>query len=205
MTKLLLTASLSALVIGAALPAVAQSKGDITVGVGVAYVKPADDNGELDSGAELDVGDDTQLSLTVEYFVMDNVGIELLAATPFTHDIKIDGTELAKTTHLPPTLSVNYHIPTGTAITPLLGIGVNYTTFWDEDTKGALSGVDLDLGDSWGLALHAGVDYALSEKGAVRADVRWIDIDSDVKVNGDKAGTAEIDPLVFGLSYVFKF
>jgi outer membrane protein len=36
-------------------------------------------------------------------------------------------------------------------------------------------------------------------------DLRWADIDSKVKVNGTKMGTAEIDPLVYGLAYVMKF
>lgn len=208
MTKLILTAAVSALVLGAAVPALAQSKGDILVGVGVGYVSPSSDNGTINIGSgdlDLDVGPDTQPTLTLEYFVMDNIGVEVLAATPFSHDIKIAGDKLASTTHLPPTLSVQYHIPTGTAFTPLLGIGLNYTAFWDEDLKGPLNAAKLSLGDSWGVALHAGVDYAVSDAGAIRADVRWIDIDTDVKVNGTKVGTAEIDPWVFGLSYIFKF
>ena len=208
MTKLILTAAVSALVVGAAVPALAQSKGDILVGVGVGYVSPSSDNGTINIGSgdlDLDVGDDIQPTLTLEYFVMDNIGIEVLAATPFSHDIKIAGDKLASTKQLPPTISVQYHIPTGTAFTPLVGIGVNYTTFWDEDLKGALNSADLSLGDSWGVALHAGVDYAISDAGSVRADVRWVDLDSTVKVNGDKVGTAEIDPWVFGLSYIFKF
>ena len=56
-----------------------------------------------------------------------------------------------------------------------------------------------------GAALHAGVDVRVGERGAIRVDARWIDIDSDVKVDGAKLGTANIDPLVYGVAYVVKF
>ena len=36
-------------------------------------------------------------------------------------------------------------------------------------------------------------------------DARWIDIDTDVEVDGAKLGTANIDPLVYGVAYVLKF
>jgi hypothetical protein len=35
--------------------------------------------------------------------------------------------------------------------------------------------------------------------------VRWADIDTRVKVDGAKLGTANIDPLVYGAAYVVKF
>ena len=45
----------------------------------------------------------------------------------------------------------------------------------------------------------------VTEKGAVRLNVRWFDIDSDVKLNGTDIGTAEIDPWLIGVSYVHRF
>ena len=93
----------------------------------------------------------------------------------------------------------------GGKVSPLLGLGVNYTTFFSESTEGALAGTKLELGDSWGLAAHAGLDFKVSDNGAVRVDVRWIDIDSSVRVDGARLGTANIDPLVYGAAYVLKF
>jgi outer membrane protein len=90
-------------------------------------------------------------------------------------------------------------------VSPLLGAGVNYTTFFSEDTRGALAGSTLELDDSWGLALHAGVDFKVGAKGSIRVDVRWMDIDSDVTLDGAHLGTANIDPLVYGAAYVMRF
>lgn len=183
-----------------AAPALAQSAGDMTLGFGVGYVNPKSDNGTVAGGAT-EIGDNTRPAFTFEYFIRDNIGIELLAALPFKHDIYVGGAKAGVTKHLPPTVSVNYHFPTGGAIKPFVGVGVNYTTFF-EDTSPLGK---LDIEDSWGLAAHLGMDYAISEKGAVRFDVRYIDIDSDVKLNGAKVGKVEIDPLVVGVSYVMKF
>lgn len=183
-----------------AAPALAQSAGDMTLGFGVGYVNPKSDNGTVAGGATV-IGDNTRPTFTFEYFIRDNIGIELLAALPFKHDIYVGGAKAGVTKHLPPTVSVNYHFPTGVAIKPFVGVGVNYTTFF-EDTSPLGK---LDIEDSWGLAAHLGMDYAISEKGAVRFDVRYIDIDSDVKLNGAKVGKVEIDPLVVGVSYVMKF
>lgn len=183
-----------------AAPALAQSAGDMTLGFGVGYVNPKSDNGTVAGGAT-EIGDNTRPTFTFEYFIRDNIGIELLAALPFKHDIYVGGAKAGVTKHLPPTVSVNYHFPTGGAIKPFVGVGVNYTTFF-EDTSPLGK---LVIEDSWGLAAHLGMDYAISEKGAVRFDVRYIDIDSDVKLNGAKVGKVEIDPLVVGVSYVMKF
>ena len=75
----------------------------------------------------------------------------------------------------------------------------------DEDATGPLSGADLDLGNSWGLAAHAGVDFKLADNRAIRVDVRWIDIDTDVSVDGTDVGTVNIDPFVYGVAYVWNF
>ena len=39
----------------------------------------------------------------------------------------------------------------------------------------------------------------------MNVDVRYISIESDVKLNGVKAGTAEIDPLTVGVSLGYRF
>ena len=196
--KLSLAPALLALM--AATPVFAQSAGDWTVGVGVGWVSPKSDNGLL-AGAATSVDNDLRPTLTVEYFPWNNVGIELLAATPFEHTATISGVGTATTKHLPPTLSLVYHIPTAGKVTPFVGAGINYTTFFSEES--ALGVVKLD--DSFGLAVKAGFDVAISDKGALRTEVRWMDIDSDVTLDGAPIGTVNIDPVVFGLSYVMKF
>ncbi|WP_314106959.1 OmpW family outer membrane protein [uncultured Stenotrophomonas sp.] len=205
-TSLLLPASLAAALVLAASPAMAQSKGDWTVAAGVHQVAPKSSNGTLAGGLQVDVDSDIKPTITGEYFIADNLGIELLAALPFKHDININGLgRVGSTKHLPPVVSLQYHFNSTGKVSPFVGAGLNYTTFFSEETGGALAGSSLKLDDSWGLAAHAGLDFAIGNNGALRVDVRWIDIDSDVKLNGEKLGTVNIDPLAYGVAYVFKF
>lgn len=207
MQKTLLTCALALALGAAATPVFAQSAGDWTLGVGVHAVDPKSDNGSLANGAlKVDVDTDVKPTLTFEYFVRDNLGVEVIAAWPFEHDISIDGLgKVGSTKQLPPTVSLQYHFNSKGKVSPFLGAGVNYTAFFSEDASGALEGAKLKLDDSWGLAAHAGIDFAVGEKSAIRVDARWIDIDTDVKLNGAGIGTVNIDPIVYGAAYVMKF
>ena len=195
-----------------ATPALAQTAGSWTVGVGAHNVEPKSGNGTLVAtplgDLTMDVGTNVRPTITAEYFVKDNLGIEVLAALPFQHDINVAGVgKVGSTKHLPPTVSLQYHVGQG-AVRPFVGLGVNYTTFFSTKAEGPIAGANLDLSDSWGLAGHLGVDFKLGEKGAIRIDYRKIDIDTDVKLNGAKLGTrntVNIDPSAYGVAYVMAF
>ena len=189
-----------------ATPALAQQAGDWTFGLGAHVVAPKSDNGSLAGGAlEADVGDNWRPTITGEYFFRDNWGIEVLASLPFHHDIELNGVKAGSTKHLPPTVSLQYHFTGSEKVKPFIGAGVNYTLFFSQDTTGPLAGADLDLENSFGLALHGGLDFAVGTNKFVRLDARWIDIDTDVKVNGASVGTVNIDPMVYGAAFVWKF
>ncbi|WP_225766364.1 OmpW family outer membrane protein [Stenotrophomonas sp. Marseille-Q4652] len=207
MRKTPLMLSALALAVSAAAPAMAQSKGDWTIGAGVHQVAPKSDNGSLAGGTlAVDVGNDVKPTITGEYFIADNLGIEVLAALPFKHDINIAGLgRVGSTKHLPPVVSLQYHFNSAGKVSPFIGAGLNYTTFFSESTGGALAGSKLKLDDSFGLAAHVGLDFNISPKAAIRVDARWADIDTDVRLDGAKLGTVNIDPLVYGASYVVRF
>ena len=196
----------------AATPALAQSAGSWTVGIGAHNVAPKSDNGTLTAtplgNLGMDVGSNARPTITAEYFLKDNLGLEVLAALPFQHDINVAGVgKVGSTKHLPPTVSLQYHFGQG-KVKPFVGIGLNYTTFFSTKSEGAIAGTNLDLSDSWGLAAHLGVDFKVGEKGAIRIDYRKIDIDTKVKLNGANLGTkntVNIDPSVYGVAYVFAF
>lgn len=205
----LLRTSLALALALATAPSLAQDAGRWTLGIGAHNVAPKSGNGTLTAtplgNLEMDVGSSARPTITAEYFIRDNLGIEVLAALPFQHDIGVVGVgKVGSTRQLPPTVSLQYHFGEG-KVRPFLGLGLNYTTFFDTDSQGAIAGTDLDLSDSWGLAGHAGIDFQLGEKGAIRIDYRMIDIDTRVKLNGANLGTrntVNIDPSVYGIAYV---
>ncbi|MEM9301262.1 MAG: OmpW family outer membrane protein, partial [Pseudomonadota bacterium] len=102
-------------------------------------------------------------------------------------------------------VSLQYHFQNWDRFKPYVGLGVNYTTFFSEETQGPLEGVDLSLDDSWGLAAQVGFDYAINERWFAKADVRWMDIDSEASLDSASIGDVEIDPLVYGFSIGYRF
>ncbi len=190
------------------------AKGDWLLRGGVGVVNPKDDN--LDLGpvlGEVQVGNGTSLTLEGTYMLANHWGVELLVAYPFTHDVYLDGGEggglgnVAEVDHLPPTLSLQYHFNPDGRFRPYIGAGVNYTTFLNEDTKGALAGADLELDDSWGPAGQIGIDFgsAVNDNWFLNLAVRYIDIDSDAQLNGGELGEVEIDPIIYQAQVGYRF
>lgn len=154
---------------------------------------------------EAEVSDETAFTFDITYMVNEHVGFELLGAYPVEHDIDINGTNAATTKQLPPTLSVNYHVTRWGAFKPYVGIGMNYTYFFDEDTKGPLEGTTLDLEDSVGIAYQIGADYAINEKWFVNVVGRWMSIGTKAKVDGTRVGDIDINPWTLGANIGYRF
>lgn len=171
---------------------------------GAHVVNPKSDNGQL-AGMKASINSDTKPTVSVEYLLTPSLGVELLAAVPFKHDVRLDGVTAASTKQLPPTLGVNYHFMPDATVSPFIGAGLNYTYFFSTKGQGPLQGAHVKIDNSWGAAAHAGIDVQLSPKWLLTADLRWIGISGDVRVNGVKVGTAKVDPLVYGLSFGYRF
>ena len=187
--------------------------GTWTIGAGAHMVDPKSDNGTVNAGGvdySVDIDDDIRATVTGEYFIANNVGVELLAAIPFHHDFDLNdaaGNRVlsGKTQHLPPTLSLQYHfdgynMPMN--VKPFVGVGVNYTTFFKEKVS---NGADLDLDDSVGVAGHIGLDIPFAPTESFRIDARYMDIKTDAKLNGVDAGEIDISPWVYGVAFVKQF
>ncbi len=173
--------------------------------IGVAKVSPTSDNGRIDAiDADVDVGDDSAFAFTLGYRFTDTLGIELLAAQNFEHDISLNGEKAGSVDHLPPTLTLQYY-PLGgsqSRIQPYIGAGINYTHFSDETLD---DGTKLEMDDNWGAAAQIGADLVINEHWAANVAVWYLDIDSDVTVAGSIHDKVEIDPIVTmaGISYRF--
>ncbi|MDX2367463.1 MAG: OmpW family outer membrane protein [Colwellia sp.] len=229
--------------------ALANQAGDILIRGGLTSINPdsqqatiyAAGNQTVNLGAgaiTASVDDNTQLGLNFVYFYDSNWAVELLAATPFKHDIMVDTgagvAKLGETKHLPPTLSVLYYFDTGSEFKPYVGVGINYTVFFEDTFNPALTGPssptivsisdgttttplgapldagDLNLDNSWGLSAQVGVDYQIDENWSVNASARYIDIDTKASftaVGGTVPGhvSVDVDPMVYSLMLGYKF
>ncbi|PLR33108.1 outer membrane protein OmpW [Chimaeribacter coloradensis] len=203
------------LLVAAALPAVASAHqaGDFIVRAGTATVRPTEGSDNVLGLGPFNVDNNTQLGLTFSYLVTDNIGVELLAATPFKHKIGLQATgTLAEVKQLPPTLMAQYYFGSKQdALRPYLGVGVNYTTFFDEkfnDTGKAAGLSDLSLKDSWGIAGQAGLDYNLNEHWLLNMSVWWMNIETKARFNAGGAHQSidtRLDPWVFMFGAGYRF
>lgn len=189
--------------------ALAHDAGQWVYRVGVGVVDPDDKNLVLDETTYIGVESGASVTLDLTYFFKPNFAVDILAALPFKHDIELvangSAAKVAETKHLPPTVSLQYHfIPDGD-FQPYVGLGANWTTFFNVETSGALAGVDLDLDDSFGVAAQIGGDWLIGEDWLFNVDVRYIEIETDAKADGSALGKVAIDPWVFALSIGYRF
>lgn len=218
MKKLLLPLTVASLFIANVMPTYAYEKGDWIVRAGVTNVSPHDSSSNVfvdstDLGIGVNVASNTQLGLNVAYFVTANWSVELLAATPFSHDIGLNTVgALGDTKHLPPTVTANYYFADSSAqFQPYAGVGLNYTVFFDEgftDANKTAGFTDLSLDDSFGLSAQLGFDYVVDANWHVNVSARWIDIDTEATfdLNGIQ-GTVnvDIDPMVYTVALGYRF
>ncbi|MFJ7885832.1 OmpW family protein [Pseudomonas sp. NPDC096917] len=232
MHKSLLSAAALALAVVAPL-AQAHTEGDIILRAGAITVNPKADSSSVkvdrgslsgtDLGGKATMSSDTQLGLNFAYMITDHVGIELLAATPFEHDVKLKNTGLPQANgklgtlkHLPPTLSVVYYpLDPKSVFQPYVGAGINYTWIYDEHVGSRATAQGFDnfrASNSWGMAWQIGADYMLTDNIMINAQARYIDIDTHAYVNNSAVGdgtrakvNVDVDPFVYMVGLGYKF
>ncbi|GHD49601.1 outer membrane protein [Marinobacter persicus] len=234
---------LAAAVMAVAPAAQAFEAGNFVVRGGAVHVAPDDSSDSITLGgnpllsgadSKVTVDSNTQLGIRATYMFTENLGLGILAATPFKHDINGGGDlssdlNLGETKHLPPTITLQYFpMSSSSKFQPYAGIGINYTVFFEEKTSdtltgavadeykslGNVTGTSLDLDDSVGVAVELGMDYMLSDNFGLNAALWWADINTDATVtadfdNGTSAKTdefeVEIDPMVYMIGMTYKF
>lgn len=192
----------------------AHDAGEFFIRAGSATVRPtAGSDNVLNSLGGFNVDNNTQLGLTFTWMATDNVGVELLAATPFRHKVGTGPTgDIATVHHLPPSLMAQWYFGDASSqVRPYIGAGVNYTTFFDEsfNSTGKAAGLsDLHLKDSWGAAGQVGLDYLINSNWLINMSVWYMDIDTEVKfkANGVQQNVnTRLDPWVFMFSGGYRF
>lgn len=162
------------------------------------------------AGADATIGSATTLLVTYERELAPNLGLEFVLGVPPKIKAKGSGTvaflgEVLSAKHVAPTVLLNYHFgDAGSALRPYLGAGINYTRFTGASTP---YGWQVSLSDSWGLAVQAGVDYALSRQWGLFASVAAVQVKSDLVAVGAAVLRTTIDfrptTLSAGVSYKF--
>jgi outer membrane protein len=164
-------------------------------------------------GADAKTGNATTLLATYERLVTPNFGVELVLGVPPTikanaaGSVAALGDDILSAKNVAPTLLFNYHFGDSSAtFRPYVGAGINYTKFTSVKSRLASS---VELGDSTGLAVQAGFDYAFSKEWGLFASIAKVNVKSKlVAVAFDVTPlTATIDfrPITYSIGVSYKF
>ena len=162
------------------------------------------------AGADASIGSATTLLFTYERTLSPHLGVEFVLGVPPKITARGAGTvpflgEVLSARNVAPTVLLNYHFgQPGDGLRPYVGAGINYTRFTDAKTP---YGWKVDLSDSWGLAVQAGVDFALGAQWGVFASVGAVQVKSDLVAVGAAVLRTTIDfrPVTFSVGASYSF
>lgn len=125
----------------------------------------------LPAGSQTSANDNVVPTIAIEYFASESVSIETICCLT-QHRVGGEGAIagakiLDHVLILPATVTLKYHLDAG-PIKPYLGVGPSIFFYIDEKpgaTTAALGGTKVKLDNKFGVALQAGVDIPLGDKG----------------------------------------
>ena len=166
-------------------------------------------NPEID-GARTQLDGDGAGTLSASYYINDNIAVEAWgAADKFSHRVRDgEGRKLGSVEAQPYAVSGQYHFrQADSTVRPFVGLGYYEQNFDGEtaEPSGALAGQRIGVETAKGAMATAGVDLNINPTWFARADVRYLQGDSDVKLDGVKAGEAELDPVILGVGVGARF
>ena len=187
--------------------------GDILVHASLIGVIPEDFNSSVRVGGAVVPGEHVSVSAGISpeldgsYFFTPNWSVQVIAATT-RHNVKVTGPLDAKVGSawvLPPTVTLQYHLPEIDGIRPYAGVGLTVAFFYDQHAAAGITKFG-GLSTGVGPALDAGFDVPISGNWFANADVKQIFIVTGTHVdNGVIGAHTELDPTVVGLGVGYLF
>lgn len=170
----------------------------------------------LPAGTQTEANDNFVPTVAIEYFFTDNFSVETICCLT-QHDVDgttgLPGAELVSDAKLiPATFTAKYHFDLD-GVKPYIGAGPTYFMFIDDEPGAAtipLGVTDFSLSDEFGLALQAGVDIDLNDKGlgfSLDAKRYFVDTTARWFVGNTVAIQTEhkLDPWVVSAGLAYRF
>jgi outer membrane protein len=166
------------------------------------------DSANRDStGLDLSINNKVIPEFDVSYFFTPQWAAELVLTYPQKQTVRAGGTDIGSLKHLPPTLTLQYHLTQWGAFQPYVGAGVNYTRFSSVSFIPAVqTALQPSLSkNSFGLAAQAGFDYEIAKNTVLNFDLKKVQIRTDVRSAGTKVGEFKVDPWLIGVGIGWRF
>ena len=143
-------------------------------------------------------------TLGVTYHVNDNIGIEAWGADKLGQRVNAGGQKVGSVEAQPYSLSGQYRFgEADNIVRPFVGLGYHQTNYSGETATAAGERVGIETAK--GGVATVGVDVNINPTWFARADARYFQADSDVRIDGVKAGDAKLDPVVLGVGVGARF
>ena len=171
----------------------------------------------LPAGSQAKANANVVPTVAIEYYLTDALSIETIAGVT-QHDVDgrgaLAGAELVSDARIvPATLTLKYHFGKEGGIRPYVGAGPSYFIFIDEKpgaTTRTLGATRQKMNDTFGVALQAGVDVPVNDKGLsvtldakryfLRPTARWFAGNTEVLRTRHR-----LDPWVISAGVGFRF
>ncbi len=187
----------------------AAASANLTFKAGLGYLDPTADKNITAGLPNAEVSSEMAVLPSFDYrFVNSPFSAELLLASPFEHTVSVgdatNRTDVAKFKHLPPTLTLKYNTPEVNGFGANIGVGATVLVPYEEELIGSDSKLEADTVVA--PAAQVGVTYSKpSSPWGVFADVRYVDLKTDLELNGEKIGELEVNPVVYSVGFSHKF
>ena len=189
---------------------------DVRIGLySVFYHSSADDitGPYVTAGVNLKAENLETLYVGIVHHFPDNFALELALGYPPLSKVKgagpatvgsvpYEGQVISSARWISPTLLFEYNfLPDTAKLRPYIGVGVNYTTFYDRDSTAAGNAASggptrISLTSSVGPAVTGGVTYRVSDHWAMHASYGWSQVRT--RFTGDTDGYVRSTHISFG-------
>jgi outer membrane protein len=192
----------------AALPLVsaqAQDTGNWLVRARALHLASADKDS---TGFGLSINNKTFPEVDISYFFSPNVAAELILTYPQKQRVhsSVVGAEIGTFKHLPPTLTLQYHVTGLSGFRPYVGAGLNYTNLSSVHFNSNVDALKLSVKhNSVGWAVQAGVDVPLGGGWLLNADLKKVQIGTTVYSAGQSVGKFKVDPVLASIGVGKRF
>lgn len=203
----------------------AQTAGTWSVRGGVTNISPNVTSGTLSapapSNTQVDVGGNTQPTVSFTYSVTDHFAIDVPLGLPFKHKIygagAIAGTgQIGEVRALPASVFFQYRFQEANAkVRPYVMLGATYAYFYGESGSATLNGINpanpaggrtlLNVDSKFALSPGLGVVVRLNDKWFMDVSYAKTFLKTTTTLSTGQTISAKLDPSVFSIGFGMKF
>jgi outer membrane protein len=201
MNRWIAPTALAAALIAAMPAAQAQDSGSFIVRARAVHLDSANKDS---TGLGLTINNRWLPEVDISYFFTPNLAAELILTYPQKQTVNstVVGGDIGTFKHLPPTLTLQYHVTGIQGLRPYVGLGVNYTNI---SSVKILDGAVGLKHNSYGWAAQLGADIPLGGGWLLNLDAKKVKIGTNVYLNGVDQGKFKVDPLLLSVGVGYRF